>query len=94
MGLARYLSLIGAVLLLGGCGGSSELDASKAEREIAAGVEERTATEGVQIDCPDGVERKKDAVFECELTAEGGLQAKVKVTQVDDEGNLRWEVNP
>lgn len=91
---ARHFAVIGSVLLLPGCGGGDELDASKVEREIAAGVEERTATEDVQIRCPQGIERKKDEAFECDLTAAGGLQAKVKVTQVDDEGNLEWDVNP
>ena len=94
MRFARYFSVIVAVLLLAGCGGGGELDSSKAEEEIAAGVEEKTATEDVRIDCPDDVKQKKDDVFECDLTAAGGVKATVKVTQVDDKGNVHWEVNP
>lgn len=94
MRLARYLSVLVCIALLAGCGGGDEIDADKTEEEIAAGVEKATATEDVKIDCPDDVERKTGDVFECDLTAAGGVKAKVKVTQVDDDGKIRWEVNP
>jgi Domain of unknown function (DUF4333) len=83
-----------ALVALAGCGGDAKIDASKTEDEIAKGVEEATATEDVKIDCPDDVERKKNDVFECDLSAAGGVKAKVKVTQVDDAGKIHWEVNP
>ena len=88
----RYLVVALCTLAVAGCGGDN-LDESDTEAEIAAGVERQTATENVKIDCPE-VEKKKDAVFECSLTADGGVKASVKVTQVDDDGGIRWEVNP
>ena len=81
-------------LAAAGCGGGGGLDVDKAEREIGDKVEQQTATKDVTIDCPDDIEEKKGDVFECDLSAKGGVKATVKVTQVDDEGNVRWEVNP
>lgn len=93
----RRLSL--SILMVGafaaaGCGGGGGLDVGKAERTIADEVEKQTATQEVKIDCPDDVDQKKGDVFECDLSARGGVKATVKVTQVDDDGNVRWEVNP
>ena len=51
----------------------------------------RPGTKDVTIDCPDDVEAEEGGVFECDLSAEGGIEAKVEVTQEDDEGNVRWQ---
>jgi hypothetical protein len=93
MRTARYFVVALCAFSIAGCGGDDEIDTDKAESEIAKGVEESTATDDVKVDCPD-VEKEEGAVFECSLTAEGGVKATVKVTQVDDEGKIRWEVNP
>lgn len=94
MRLSRYLTVIACVGALAGCGEDDEIDNTRIEREIAAGVEKQTATEDVEIECPDDVEMKKGDVFECGLTAAGGVEARVKVTQTNDEGDVDWEVNP
>jgi len=91
---ARYLVAAVCVLAPAGCGGGGEIDSGETEAEIAAGVEEATATKDVEIDCPDDVKQEKDVVFECDLSAAGGVKAKVKVTQLDDDGKIHWEVNP
>ena len=94
MRTVRYLPVfLLCALSLAACGGD-KIDATDTEQEIAAGVEKQTATEDVTIKCPDDVERKKNDVFECALTAAGGVKATVEVTQVDDAGAIRWEVNP
>jgi hypothetical protein len=92
MRLVRYFPVACCALAVG-CG-TQTIDAAKAEREIADGVERKTATKDVTIDCPDGVELKKGDVFECDLTAAGDVRAQVKVTQVDGDGRLDWELNP
>ena len=90
MGRARYLVVIPA-LALAGCG-SDTLDAGEVESEIVPMVEDQTGTRDVEIECPDDVEAEEGAVFECDVTAEGGIEAKLKVTQEDDDGNVRWEI--
>ena len=90
MGRARYLVVIGAVAFAG-CG-ETKLDAGDIESEVTPQVEEQTGTKDVTIDCSDDIEAEEGAAFECDITAQGGVEAKLKVTQEDDEGNVRWEV--
>ena len=86
-----FLVVLAAAALLGGCG-EDTLDTSQIEEEITPAIEEQTGTREVGVDCPDDIEAEEGADFECDLTAQGGVEAKVKVTQEDDEGNVRWEV--
>jgi len=76
-------------LALTACG-SEQLDTAEAERTIADRLGKQAGTK-VTIDCPDDVEIKKGDTFNCEAKARNDT-AKVKVTQLDDEGNVRWEV--
>jgi hypothetical protein len=92
MGGARYfLVAVSASLAFVGCG-ESTLDVDEIEGEITPQVEEQTGTGDVTVDCPDDVEAEEGGEFECDLTAEGGIEAKVEVTQEDDEGNVRWRL--
>ena len=90
MGRARYLVVI-AALGLAGCG-SDTLDSGDIESEVVPQIEDQTGTRNVEVACPDDVEAEEGAVFECDVSAEGGVEAKLKVTQEDDEGNVRWEI--
>lgn len=90
MGRARYLVVI-AALGLAGCG-SDTLDSGDIENEVVPQIEDQTGTRNVEVACPDDVEAEEGAVFECDVSAEGGVEAKLKVTQEDDEGNVRWEI--
>lgn len=92
MGRPRYfLVAVAAAALLGGCG-EETLDTGQIEEEITPAIEEQTGTREVAVECPDDIEAEQGADFECDLTAQGGIEAKVKVTQEDDEGNVHWEV--
>ena len=76
MRCARYLVVI--ALALGGCGGGDEPQepsGGELERDLARQVEERTGTEDVTVDCPDGA-GEGDV---CDVTAPGGVRAKVTV---------------
>ena len=94
MGRARYLIVVvAAPLALAACGGSDALDIGKVESEVAPEIEDQTGTRDVTVDCPDEeIEIEEGAVFECDVSAQGGIEAKLKVTQEDGEGNVRWEV--
>jgi hypothetical protein len=91
MARARYLLVAAISVLATGCGDST-LDSDKLESEIAPGVEEQTGTRDVEVTCPADIEAEEGGEFECGLTAEGGIEAKVVVTQEDDDGNVRWRV--
>ena len=94
MSLRRLVSIALAacfLLLLAACG-SKTIDTGKAESEISKGVAQQTGAKGVKVDCPDDVDAKKGDTFDCNLTASGGQKAKIKVTQQDDEGNVRWQL--
>jgi uncharacterized lipoprotein len=77
------------VVLLAGCG-TQQLDTAEAERTIGDRLGEQARTK-VTINCPEDVEIKKGDTFTCDAKARNDT-AKVRVTQLDDEGNVRWRV--
>ncbi len=93
MKLLRLLPVVLCIALVAGCG-TQTIDMGEAEGEIASGIEAQTDAKDVEVACPDDIEVEKDATFECEATAPGGLQETVTVTQLDDEGNLDWKLKP
>jgi Domain of unknown function (DUF4333) len=74
---------------LAGCG-TQQLDTAEAERTIGDRLGEQARTK-VTINCPENVEIKKGDTFTCDAKARNDT-AKVRVTQLDDEGNVRWKV--
>jgi Domain of unknown function (DUF4333) len=83
------LATAAAMLGLAACG-TQQLETADAEKTIAKRLGEQAGTK-VTVDCPDDVEIKKGDTFNCRARARNDT-AKVKVTQLDDEGNVRWEV--
>jgi hypothetical protein len=86
----RYLAVIVACLALSACG-ESTLDTGNIEDEIAPQLAEEYGTKDADVSCPDDIEAKEGEEFDCDVTAPGGVEAKVTVTQEDDEGNVTWE---
>jgi Domain of unknown function (DUF4333) len=78
-----------SALALAACG-AQQLDTAEAEQTIEKRLGEQAGTK-VTIDCPDDVEIKKGDTFDCKAKARKDT-ANVKVTQLDDKGNVRWEV--
>lgn len=87
----RYILVIAVALSLAACG-EATLDTGNIEDEIAPQVADQTGTKDVELSCPDDVEAKKGDEFECDVTAAGGVEAKVKVVQENDEGDVNWEL--
>jgi len=79
-----------AAALAGGCG-TQKLDVEDAEKTIAKQLGEESGGT-VLVDCPDEVEIKRGDTFNCRATARGKKAARVRVTQLDDEGRVRWVV--
>jgi hypothetical protein len=86
-----------AALCVAGCGDDDDrktLDVEPVERGIARGIEkDNPKTEVLSVDCPDDVEQKKGVVFKCTVRgSRQGEQAEATVTQVDDDGRVRYVV--
>ena len=88
-----------AALALAACGGGDDeeerkLDMRTVERGIEQGIErDNPKTDVVAVDCPDDVEQKKGVVFKCQVRgSREGERAEATVTQVDDEGRVRYVV--
>jgi ABC-type uncharacterized transport system auxiliary subunit len=80
---------------LAACGKDAQrLDTAKIERGIAEGVErDRPRIDVEEVECPERVEIKKGDTFKCLVkgTREGEV-SEATVTQVDDNGRVRYEV--
>jgi uncharacterized protein DUF4333 len=89
---ARAFAALGAsaLLLLTSC--TKTLDTAKLESEITKGIEQQTDFTVKSIDCPEDRKAKAGDTFTCKVTATDGSTGTVKVTQKDDEGNVRWEL--
>ncbi|MDQ3936254.1 MAG: DUF4333 domain-containing protein, partial [Actinomycetota bacterium] len=89
-------ALASAALALGACGGDDEetLDVGPIEDGIAKGVErDNPGTNVASVECPDDVEKKKGVKFKCRVRGtKKGQQAEATVTQVDDDGRVRYVV--
>jgi hypothetical protein len=83
------LACAAAAVGLAACG-TKQLDTEEAEKTIGKRLGEQAGTK-VTIDCPDDVEIKKGDRFSCNAKSRNDT-AKVTVTQLDDDGNVRWEV--
>jgi hypothetical protein len=83
---------MGAAVLAAGCG-TKKLNIDDAERTMA---ERLGAEQGLKynVDCPDEVEIKKGDTFNCRATSPGKKTSTVKVTQLDDDGRVRYELSP
>ena len=70
------------------------LDIEPIERGIAREIErDRPGTRVVSVSCPDDVELKKGGKFTCRVRgSKRGEVAVATVTQVDDEGRVRYRI--
>jgi hypothetical protein len=72
------------MLLLAGCGG--DIDKDKAQSSIKSGIASQGKADVKYVKCPGGVKAEKGATFQCEALI------PVNVTQIDDNGNIRWQI--
>jgi hypothetical protein len=80
MARARYLLVIAALAALVGCGDDDEQPSTdQIAKELARDVQEQTGTKGVVVSCSGDVS-EGDL---CDVTAAGGLKAKVRIVRLD-----------
>ena len=92
MSLARWPVCTIAVLAALGLAGCGNLDDTKLEGEIKTGIEKQAGVKIRSVSCPDDRPIKRGDVFTCTATATSGETGQVRVTQIDDEGNVRWQL--
>ncbi|MDQ3587361.1 MAG: DUF4333 domain-containing protein [Actinomycetota bacterium] len=90
----RLIAALAAALLvalpLTGCG-TKKLNTDKAEAEIEKGLKQQLRLPTVDVKCPQEVEIKAMARFDCPVTA-GTEKGTINVVQQDDQGNIRWQL--
>lgn len=90
------LLLLALALSATACSGFSlqigGLDTSVLADDILVALESELPVDLDRVDCPSGVEPRAGDVFVCRVHAADGSVGTVEVTQVDDEGNVTWEL--
>lgn len=86
------LALIGVSgISFAGCG-TATVNVDTLETKMGEEIKKDTGAEKVSVTCPEEVEAKAGGTFECDVDADGN-KATFTVTQKDDQGNVRWELN-
>ncbi len=69
------------------------LDADQLERRLSREISERLSVANVAVECPDDAEVREGATLVCVARAPGETQGlRIQVTQLDDDGNVAWEI--
>ena len=92
--IALVLCIAGAPGV-GGCKNldhARKLDTTGAEQAIKRGVERDFGAQLVSVKCPPTVETGKGKTFRCVGKASDGSRLHFKVTQTDDEGDVKWDI--
>jgi uncharacterized protein YgiM (DUF1202 family) len=87
------VALLAAALAAAGCTTKKKIDTSKAERSIKSALESKKSGSISTVSCPDSVDVKKGATFQCSIVGTNGKTAKVTVLQTDDKGDVTYSGN-
>ena len=68
------------------------LDSDQLERRLSLELSEQLDVPGLEVECPDA-EAREGSTLDCIARAPGETEGlRIVVTQVDDEGNVTWEI--
>jgi hypothetical protein len=63
------------------------------ERRLGRQLSDRLGVSGIVARCPDDIEVNKGTTFACTARApREDVGLRIVVTQLDDEGNVSWEI--
>jgi hypothetical protein len=69
------------------------LHTGQLERRLGRQVSDRLGVSGIVVECPEDMEVQRGATFVCTARAPGGDEGlRIEVTQLDDDGNVTWEI--
>jgi hypothetical protein len=87
------LAFLVLVSIVAGSCAAKTLNTDQLERRLGRQLSERLGVSGIEATCPDDVEVSKGATFACTARASGeDVGLRLVVTQVDDDGNVTWEI--
>ena len=84
------LSALPLVLLLA-CSSDSTLNGNKLAQQMQRGIE-KAGVKLKKIHCPQGRALKLNDTFDCTAESTNGKAIKVQARQINDKGNVTWEV--
>jgi uncharacterized protein DUF4333 len=68
------------------------LDSDQLERRLSRELSDQLDVPGIEVECPDA-EARQGATLDCIARAPGETAGlRIVVTQVDDDGNVTWEI--
>ncbi|MGF1604637.1 MAG: DUF4333 domain-containing protein [Thermosynechococcaceae cyanobacterium] len=85
------LTLVAGLSLLTAC--TPKLNIEKLEGLVKKEFAEQTGIAVKAVTCPEDIKIEAENAFDCDIEAEDGQKLKAKVTQKDDEGNVKWDAN-
>ena len=89
---AKALALcLGATVAMAAC--TRKLDMDKLKNELKSGLTSQLGVQIKDVTCPESREIKPADSFECKASGQAGAAIALKVTQNDDQGNVKWEVS-
>jgi hypothetical protein len=69
------------------------LDSDQLERRLARELSDQLDVPGIGVECPDDAEAREGSTLDCIARAPGETAGlRIVVTQVDDDGNVTWEI--
>jgi hypothetical protein len=86
----RAAAIVILAVLASAC--SKSLDTDGLESKLKSELETQLQASGVTVSCPTDVTVEQGGTFECTAVDDTGSKVTIKVTQTDDEGNVKWEV--
>ena len=86
--LAKPLALLFAGAVIAGCG-SSSLEGSSLESKIEADLQGKLKGTA-DVRCPKEIKLQAQATLDCPTTV-GDTSGVVRITQQDDQGNVRYQ---
>jgi Domain of unknown function (DUF4333) len=83
--------ILASMIAFTGAACTRSLDSQGLEEQIVSELQDAGGPPVSEVTCPDDIEVEAGGTFECVATGVG-VEWRVRVTQVDDDGNVEFEI--